>query len=101
VKDRKARIARAEARSRPFKPVKVHLLGRSEDETDDSAIDAYGRHLIGPEDEIVMLVGVKPKPWPDDDDPPPPRLDEARPARLHSPWAGDEDDPARRRGNGR
>ena len=58
---REERIARAEARSRPSTPVKWHMLGRNEDQTDDEAIDAYGRDLIGPNDQIIMLVGVTPR----------------------------------------
>ena len=65
---RESRIARAEARGRPFTPVKCHLLGRNEDQTDEEAIDAYGRDLIGPNDQIIMLVGVWPRHRPDDDD---------------------------------
>jgi hypothetical protein len=61
VKRKEERIARAEARRRPFTPVKCHMLGRNEDQTDDEAIEAYGRHLIGPDDQIIMLVGVWPK----------------------------------------
>ena len=59
--NRETRIARAEARRRPFTPVQCHLLGRNEDQTDDEAIDAYSRDLIGPDDQIIMLVGVRPK----------------------------------------
>jgi hypothetical protein len=55
------RIARAEARRHPSTPVKYHMLGRNEDQTDDEAIDAYGRDLIGPNDQIIMLVGIRPK----------------------------------------
>ena len=65
-KDRESRIARAEARRRPLTPVKWHMLGRNEDQTDDEAIDAYGRDLIGPDDQIIMLVGVRPKPRQED-----------------------------------
>jgi hypothetical protein len=36
---------------------KCHLVGLGQG-TEDEAIDAYGRDLIGPDDMIILLVGM-------------------------------------------
>jgi hypothetical protein len=64
--NKESRIARAEARSRPFKPVASHIISLKT--TEDAALDEYGRDRIGKDDFIVFLVGVEPPPRPDDDD---------------------------------
>ena len=51
-----ARIDRLERDSGSASLVKYHLLARLHDQTEDEAIDVYGRDKVGPGDDFIFLV---------------------------------------------
>ena len=56
------RVADLEARTAGVRGYDdVHLLFRQEDENEDDVYDAYGRDKIGPNDMVIMHVGVTPR----------------------------------------
>ena len=68
------RVATLESRS-PTTMAEAHIVGRTKEfATDDEALDAYGRHHIGPDDMVIMLVPISPE-----------REEESRRARLAAP----------------
>ncbi len=55
------RVAGLEAQS-PTHLRKVHIVPQTKEyATADEALDAYGRHLIGPDDRVIMLVSMTPE----------------------------------------
>ncbi len=51
------RVSNLEAKGSGTALQKIHLVGLGQG-TEDEAIDAYGRDLIGPDDMIIWLVGM-------------------------------------------
>ena len=51
------RVSNLEAKGSGTALKKCHLVGLGQG-TEDEAIDAYGRDLIGPDDMIIWLVGM-------------------------------------------
>ena len=61
MRELEKRVDRLEAKARPLESSRWHMVTKQEGQSDDDAIDAFGREKIGADDTVIFLVPVSPR----------------------------------------